>query len=462
MSQSHFDFQDDPLLVRPARRQKGRRRDHAQYGAATFVALSAVLAAIPNGLNRPALWLVFGVLVAVSLMALILLGRRSDRKELAFKGLPLRLMGVAAIVPVWAVLQAIPIFGPTLSSGSGTISLVPDASLIAALRFVIYIQFFYLAVVAGVSTDRSLRIVWFIFLGIVGHAVWSLLALNLLGDINLWQTKTAYLGVATGTYVNRNAFAVFLAMGSCLGLALVAKPASQRDRIRPITDRALTFAVGLAALMLIWLALVETQSRLGIASAAIGSVITFAVLRFGEFGLAAKPLAIGLGLGLALLSAIGMVAAPELVERSLFIGEDALNRATAYRFTLELISQRPFIGYGFDNFRPAFEAVHRPPLSGDFYWDRTHSTYLSNWTELGVLVGSVPVLLGLMICHALARAAFIPSKARPLYAAALGCLGVAGLHSIADFGFEIPANTILLIAITGLALARVRSNERGA
>ncbi|MEM1064687.1 MAG: O-antigen ligase family protein [Pseudomonadota bacterium] len=422
-----------------------------------FVALSATAAAIPLGLNRPVYWLIFGVIVAIWTIGFILLAHRDQARHITLHRSNAWLLAIAAIVPAWAIVQSVPLPFEQVGPGGVALSILPSASAMGALRFTIYILFFYLALIAGARQNQAHRVAILMFAGAVAHAAWGLVALNLLGDVALWGEKTAYLGFATGTFLNRNSFATFLSIGFCLGTALLfdTGAASQRGRrgARTGLDEWLNRALVLLGLVVIGLALFATQSRLGVAGALIGAVICFVLMRTGAATPSLRRFLVTFAIAIPVLAVAATAWGVGLLDRVISIEESVAFRLVAYGYALELIHAEPLLGYGFDTFRLAFESVHRPPLPGDFYWDRAHSTYLSNWVELGVVIGSLPVLLVAVVCLRLAKSVYSSSEGAMLPAAAFSAIVTAAFQSAADFGLEIPANVILLLALSGLALA---------
>lgn len=420
------------------------------------MAVSAVAAAVPLGLNRPVFWLGFGILVAGwALVYLSLAQRYQFDRALAVSRLS-GLFALAAAVPVWALLQALPLAEIAPAIGPEAISILPSASLMGAIRFTIYILFFFLVIETAGRTVRATRIGWFVFWGIVAHAVWGLLALNVLGDIHFWGEKLAYNGSATGTFINRNSFATFLGMGGCLGLALILGRDTARTRpvaAHAFSERKLETLATWIGLVTIWIALFGTQSRLGVGAAAIGAGVCFAAFRIKNGAPALRVFGGVAFIGIVALVGAAVLLGQGLIGRTVFLEGSIEARLSAYRYTLELIAARPWFGHGLDAFRPAFETVHRPPLPGKFYWDRAHSTYLSHWVELGIVVGTIPLIMGGVVAGRLIKELRRRDCNFSLCIAGLGALATGAVHSLADFSLEIPANVILLLTILGLGLA---------
>ena len=434
--------------------------------------LIVLIAPIPVASNRPALWMlwaaILGLVAALYLTASLL---TDPNRGLRSRG-HARLFWLAGLVPAFALVQFLPmadhlpdaltILPATGTDAPASPSLVPSASLVGAVRVLSYILFFALLLEVASRPSRAAWMAWALFFGVVAHALWAMVALNVLGDNFFWGEKLAYRGSATGTFINRNSFATFLSMGMILGIALLFSRL-QHQRDGGLT-RATPFSADVMEAVLLWLligliviTIVATQSRMGLFAGAVGALLCLAVMirksgRMGNGALLGVLIVAGGGM-LALLLFLGR----DLIERFIFVGVDGLTRGELYRQVIDMIGQRPFLGYGLDSFPVAFELFHRPPLSADSVWDNAHSTYLALWAELGIVIGSVPLLLALMVGVQLVRIIRHRKQDYAVSVAALGALVTAAIHSLVDFSLEIQANVFLLLALTALGIARRRS-----
>lgn len=458
-----------------ARGQGGNRFSRMNGRLAAGLAGLAVLSAVPLASNRPSWWLLWTGIIALA--ALHHLGRGAviapDRqlRSLALGG-PLLL---ALAVPLYALAQSLPLAallpdGLTamrdgLSDLRGrTISLLPDASRLGACRVLGYILFFVLVTEVATRRERVALMTRILFAGIVLQAAWALAALRLLGDVALWGEKTAYLGFATGTFVNRNSLATFLGLGLILGAVLIGRrvelPAIRRSRpqgrLQGLPERLGGEGVlVLLGMLVIFVALLATQSRLGLVASLAGLLVA-CWLVWRRAGRRRAGLAAGAGVGLLLL--VGLVfflsGGAGSLDRFLFLGGDGGFRLELYRQILGLIALRPLTGFGFDAFGAAFEAVRAPPLTGPGYFDLAHNSYLGLWAEMGLVFGSLPVVVlgwcALILVRRLREGVDFPAHA----AGALGALTLGGLHALGDFSLEIPANTYVFLAMLALGLAR--------
>lgn len=437
---------------------------------ATALALIAVVLFTPvaAGGNRAPVWLIAAAVVfaltAVQALVLFIQGRGARPLRLAnLRGV----LACAAAFLAYGLVQLLPIglaHLPDLDAPP-TISLAPQATVLALLRVAASVVFLVLMVEVAGPLARARAIGWVIYAGVVVHAVWGLVALNLLGDSFFWGEKLAYRGAVTGTFINRNAFATFLGLGAVLGLALMIERMHAPRMRRPggtgglfAPETILTALVGVT-LALVLMALAGTQSRMGLAATAAGLGVVVAGSRW--------PADARLGrwkllLGLVAVLALALGVAGGVLDRALFTLEDADARLELWRQVLTMIAARPLTGFGLDAFAPAFELFHQPSLTPALIWDYAHSTYLTLWVEMGLLAGSLPLLAGALVLVRLIRLRRARSHDVALPVAALGALVLGAVHSLVDFSLEIQGNLFLLLAILGLGLARRMPQGRGA
>lgn len=434
------------------------------------IVLLVLLAAIPAGSNRPLPWMVWsGVIFLMQAVHLVLLTRLAP-------GRPLRLVRDRQwLVPViglvfcaWLGLQALPLPGflrglAAVSFDWGTIEFVslsfaPSATVMGMIRVLAYISLFSLTLEVSARGTRVDRLGWFLVLGIALHAAWGLVSLRFLGDIALWGEKIAYRDVVTGTFINRNSFATFLGMGMILGLTLVL------DRFNvPRVRRACSTApprMGLAEQVflsagvgVIFLALVGTQSRMGLVAALIGAVLVYGVMRAASGK--SRRRAVGEAAALAAVALVFGIAAfgTTFFDRFLFVAGNANDRLTLWAQVFGMIAERPLAGVGWDAFAPAFELFHRAPLTPNYTWELPHSTYLTLWSEAGVVLGSLPLVAAGIVLLRLLSAVRLLRSHYALPVAALGICLQVGLHSLVDFSLEMQANMLLFVVILAMGSA---------
>lgn len=455
-------------LPRPvADDRRGRRYDVA---LALGLVILVLLAPLPVGSNRGAAWMLWAMLLGVG-GAGYLLARSLPPSVRPFRaGAVGGWLWLVAAALLFAALQTLPIaralpgwMSELPSTGAPeppSLSLVPGATRLAVLRGFTMLLFFILMLEASARLGRALNIGWALFFGVAFYALWGLVSLRFFGDTFFWGEKASSLGAATGPFVNRNSFATFLGMGAVLGLALMLERARLPRMRHPMGSR-LTSSENITTLLLwvIWVivlvALLATQSRMGLAATIAGLGLVWLMMPRGS--LVARRARLQRWLGAAVAVVVLLVLARQgetVLERSLFAEVDAAARLDLYTQVWGMIAARPFTGFGFDAFQPAYELYHRAPVSPALVWDKTHSSYLALWVELGLVFGSLPLIAAAGLAHRLVSVCRRRPHDVALVIAALGALVVSGVHALVDFGLEMQANQFLLLAILAMGVAR--------
>lgn len=450
-----------------------------------ILGILAVFSAVPVASARPSWWLLWTALIA--LLSILWMWRQSLRPRRGGSSAVTQFSGYQTL---FSIAFAVPLYGALQSFGLAfllpdallalpahldwvehrAISVMPAGSFIAALRMAGFLMFLALVIAIATRRERVLLLTRILFWGVVLQGAWALIALQLLNDFSLFGEKTAYQGVATGTFVNRNSLATFLGFGLVVGAVLIGRLLGPQEGAVMRVSRPLGifeklgmegFFVLLGMLM-IGLALVQTQSRLGLAASFVGLFVTAMLLwsRSPVFG--ARQIFIGvlaflvLGIGALILGAGG------LSERALFVDRDSDTRWTLYVQIWEMIRMRPLTGFGLDSFGAAFEAFRAPPLNSDAHYDLAHNSYLTLWAELGLVFGSLPPLLlgavAVILWRKLRNGRDFPAQA----AGGIGVLVIGALHSLGDFSLEMPANNYVFLAVIGLGMGVRRTSHRTA
>ncbi|KFC62690.1 O-antigen polymerase [Devosia sp. LC5] len=406
-------------------------------------------APVPMGSNRAIFWAMNTVLVGATGAAYFgWLGQRGTAPRVS--------LGQLAPLPVLYMLLALYLIAQLIRfpvPGLDPISMAPGATLWMLLRLLTYGMLFFLVLQATRNRERfNLFLTAMLTIGTL-HAAGALIMLRM-GDTLLGYEKWAYLGSATGTFVNRNSFATFMALNCCLGAALLIRPLMERrDEDYRYDYYWLRLALAGSAMMIVMAALVASQSRMGALAAALGTLTTIFVALLAT-SRRKRTFFAAAGVVLASCFAIGWLYGEQLLNRMLDVEESWSIRAALYHQVLELIAQRPWTGFGGGSFEIVFPTVHAPPVGTDRLWDKAHNSYLTLWSELGVIAGSlIPLLLAVIGWKLFA--AFRRNRRLWLPAASgLGCLVAIATHALVDFSMEIQAVAFWLVAILAAASAQ--------
>ena len=428
------------------------RRDPLPESLVAWALLGlAIASAFPLGGNRPALWMVqASVSCALTAILLFAAARRGSRFP-AGPGndgrpdlRPLLLLG-----GIWAAAMAVLQILPGAGMPMPALSLDAQNSLIGGLRQLGTTAFAFATLQAFRRRHRAGRAAALLLCGIALHAAYGFAGLRL--DTLLLPGEIAYPGFLTGAFVNRNSFATLLGMGVVLAIALMCSPLpwrrSQGDGADTLMWRA---GFALAAVFLIT-SLLATGSRMGVLSTAAG-LATLGLCLLGRGRGSWQGLVLILA-PLFILPVLLLAGSGTLFDRMMDLAENADSRLALYRATLTMICDAPFLGTGLDNFPQGFRQYQTLSVSPDLRWNDAHSTYLENWAELGLFVGTLPILIGLAAGALLLRRIRASKSRDPLSIAALSALVIGALHTSVDFSLEIQGVLLPLILLIGLSLS---------
>ncbi len=415
------------------------------------IALLAIvaLAVIPLGGNRPFVWGAIGL--GLSLVVL---------------GYALAAWWQAAALPGWrweawaftgflalAVMQLFPIASSLQVGGqiieAATLSLSPTDSVLSLLTWVQYGLLFAFAMLAGGGRRRGRWMLETLFWLACAQAAVGLVGLFAMGDTVLGAAKTQYQGFATGTFVNRNSFATYVAAAIPIGVAILATRDTDGD---PVSRRWITAARAAGVLVLV-ASLLASGSRMGLVAGAVGTALAVVLILATGRGRGRIPVLLGGALCVVLV--VAGFGAP-LLQRLVDPGDDVANRLTLYAQVWEAILARPLFGYGGGSFASVFPVFQHAPLPGDLVWQRAHSTYLALWFEYGLLAGSIPILIVAGLWMQCVRWLFRHGVSRIVLATAAS-IPVFALHSAVDFSLEIHAVAMFMAVLLGLGIGAVRA-----
>ena len=431
--------------------------------AGVFVVAFLLASPIPIGANHPLAWLWFAAAISAFFGLYALLMFYIDPGRISRTGRYRAIVGLAVGLILFCVAQLFPFSFGNLAELPER--LLPDrltvsapAAALGLIRILSYALLFVLALEISANTNRAAWLLKCIFYVIFLHATWALISLSLLGDTLLLSPKTAYEGFATGFFVNRNSFATYLSMGLMIGLGkmlfLLLGPVA-RSAKRPTLIRRLSMGFFIQASLsgVILAALLATGSRLGVFSALLGGLFLLTLMLLKASSLPRWKVASVLILA-ALVACLAIATvAPVIASRLVFFEHSIGLRFELYWQTMEMISQRPWLGYGLDSYAAAFELFHKPSLLTGFIWDRPHSTYLTLWAELGLIAGSIPlVILGMCFVRMLSQVRVRQNTYLPA-AVAAAVVVVCAVHSLGDFSLEMAANAYLFVVLISVGIS---------
>lgn len=427
----------------------------------TFAAVLA-LAPLPFGLNRPLSWTSACTVLAVLGLVWPFVRQRRGAVPTApaasSAGPATLFLGVA----VWIGLQAWPGLLPSWAhplwaesgeagvSGADAVAVAPYAAETGLLRLTGYALAFWLALRHGLSRRRAARLLD-ILAGAGGiYALYGLVAHLSGSETLLWFDKWAYEGYLTGTFVNRNSYAAFAGLSLLCALAAVFRRLDGERLtvgavLRHLQRRTAFFIL---CAVLIALSLPASGSRAGVGAGLCGLLVFVVTLGTSRNRCWRPGAMIGLaGLCLTLAGIWGLT-----VSGSQIMSDLGTDRLQVYELTLGALAERPWTGHGLGAFPHIMQGLRTPAQNA--VWTEVHNTYLELALELG-LPAAAALLTALVwsvvrIWLGLARR----TDGRVFLAVGLASSLQIALHSMVDFVAQIPAVTLLWMALLGLAVAR--------
>ena len=388
-------------------------------------------------------------------------------------------LGNRALV-AWALAPARPVTdvaaefpAPFLTVGT----VAPRHTAAAALIFVGYVAVYGL-VVQTIRTRRQVgRLVWALLL--VGGLMAFLGLLDYLtGETWLLRWREHPFGARlSGTFVNPDHFAAWLAMLIALGLGWMASRAPEPRRspslatllsVRELREQAVRRYLPLLGVVVMAVALVFTLSRGGLVNVVAALLTLLALL--GAVRRARRSLVVTGVLLLAVFAYGGWIGFGPVLARLSSASEGTAYRVGQYLASLPMLREFPLLGVGLGAYRDVYvrhqPLAHQPEL---LYFPYAHNDLLQLVIELGPAGALLCLFLGWRVAADLVGAHLLGRGACPVdggegeeairndrysVGIAIGALaGVAGLvaHSTLDFSARIPAVGVLAATLLGLA-----------
>jgi putative inorganic carbon (HCO3(-)) transporter len=287
-----------------------------------------------------------------------------------------------------------------------------------------------------------------------------------------WVNRLIFNRV-TGTFVNPNHFAHYVAIVLPLALFLAAFSwhisGTADDRLGRrlaflLEQRVLATAFALIAAVACIAAVLLAQSRGALLALCSGLFFVAALLpgrRIARIGFAAiggVTLLVTLIVYLGPERTVGRFVPSEL-ERQTFVGR-RIGIASAF----ELWQRFAVFGSGFGTFERVVSMEQKQDLEKLYH--HAHNDYMelaATGGTLGFVIGIVALIGGYVTLVRMtfgAAASELSWRRRAFQAAALTSLTIAMVHALFDFNFYIPSNPATLAAILGAAVATIDHDKR--
>lgn len=352
------------------------------------------------------------------------------------------------------------------SATTATLSVYPFSTWSAWLRLCAYLLVFLLAIRNYQQTRHQpgLR-----------QMLIGLGAFEACYGIVQYLTNTPYIffyrrpdpmGVATGTYINRNHYAGFLEMALPFLAAALLSHSTQtgggkiawlkRLLLGQHSSRLLRDAV---LFILVLTGLLFSLSRTGIAAALIGVLVTSTVVFRHHRGSALWLLGLIILITGAYAAWIGLAPVMERFGGLTGSMQDVDIRLAIWRDTMRLIKDSPLLGMGLGTFEWA--SLHYQSALLEFRYEHAHNDVLETAAELGVPMAAAlwSTLVALLVLLMRKAVLLTHTSDRTLAAGCCGAMAALLLHSLFDFNLQIPANALVFAWIVGAATALLQGSS---
>jgi O-antigen ligase len=309
------------------------------------------------------------------------------------------------------------------------------------------------------NTSKRIKICIYVivFSGLFQALYGSLMTLTGL-EYTFFLKKETYLGVATGTFINRNHLAGYLVICLSLGLGMmVATLNNNADNfkhfLRQVSHAILSKKIILRISLIIMVAaLVMTHSRMGNTSffVSMGVIGTLAILLKKR------------SVGSTIILLISLIIIDITVVGTFFGVDKVINRLEntsakketrdeVNQYSIKIIEKNLYFGTGAGTFYTAFPKVREKDV-GFIFYDHAHNDYIQFLSERG-LVGFIPLLLAVIITFLVALKALWKRRNPLMRGCAFGCLMsmlAMAIHATVDFNLQIPANAVTFRVVLAL------------
>jgi O-antigen ligase len=295
------------------------------------------------------------------------------------------------------------------------------------------------------------------------YAIYAILSFIWDPTMLLWREKIAYRSVLTGTFINRNAAAIYF--GACaivwlltffrtlLGPSLRISADTHFSLLLLLRDTPRRPMLSFAMFILLLSATFMTGSRAGsLLLLLICAGCCLFSLRNKESG---RKAVLGLVAGLIFAGAIVLMTVGSGVDAR--VGAEGLidpARLAVYHAVLRLILEHPWLGTGVGTFAWIFPGYRPSEISAWGVWDRAHSTPLEIAAEQGIPFALLVFCAVVMIFFALINGVKTRRSGRIYPAAGLLLILLSTAHSLIDFSLQIPGLALVVFAVVGVGIAQ--------
>lgn len=457
----------------------------------TFITFLFIVFMLPWPHGGEVVWQYLLICISIFSLAAITLFRYVNKNKENFVPFtnikfPLVLMGAWIFFQIFQIIP-LPIKFSTVTVQSienlnwQTISVAPNITIVELIKHISYITFFILTILLVNTKARVLVLANTLFFSSTIIAIYSLInhytsgLIDLVSSIPPWTLS--WERATHGTFSYQNHYASFLTLTIPLGFGLIyhgvidIKKQIKNNSKRKITIDLIMSINGLYLLSLIimYIALVESSSRGGNVIFVISILIAYFSVLFQQTKRTTKKIKhasfVLLGTSIICFIAVTSGITGTLSDRLLSQGFKPSGRDVMHQTAIRIIKKRPIVGTGAGTY-PVLQHKYKSPLLGASKMSkRAHNDYLEMLSNQGIMgFGLLAIATGILyfkLFRGLRKN--LNKNIRSLYGLQIACfcsVTAILLHSLADFNFHLPANTVYYNLILAMGLQIYCLNAR--
>jgi O-antigen ligase len=340
-----------------------------------------------------------------------------------------------------------------------SISVDPKITQISLLLSISYFLIFFLTLVLVSNRQRLKTLAYaLVFSGLFQAVYGAVMTLSSL-EYGFFIKKYAYIGVATGTFVNRNHLAGYLEMTLAIGIGLLIASLGTESGTTLKKKLLNFFRLLLSAkarlrlsLVMMVIALVLTHSRMGNTAFFASLFITGAIgLVFSKHATRSVVILLVSLIIIDMLIVGQWFGFEKLKHRLEQTSQVSESRDEVYKYAIDQWRDYPLTGSGLGSFYAVFPQYRGNDVDG--HYRETHNDYLQFVTETGAIGLGLLGLITLVSFFAAILAHYRrhdPLMRGVSFAAIMGILAIL-IHSSVDFNLQTPANAATFVVLLALA-----------
>ncbi len=351
-----------------------------------------------------------------------------------------------------------------------SLSVLPGAGLDHLLLSLSYFALFWVALVSiARNRYRQRLLLWVVVIAGLAQALYGIVMTLSGWEYGFLEQKTSGLGLATGTFVNRNHLAGYMELTLSAGIALILadlRPTAAqnwRERLAGWVDLAMSPRMRIRVMLAVMvIALVLTRSRMGniaFFSSLLLCGCLYIFLRHKEVFV--RSLIFFLSLILVdLLIVSERYGLEKVAQRIETTDWETEQRSQVFEELRPVVQELWWTGSGLGTFAAAYSPYRSDRVQR--YVDHAHNDHLEYLIETGVIgYALLSTLGGAVLLHGLLT---VIRRKDPM-ACALGFVGPMALtcltiHGLADFNLQIPANAATLLVLMAASLSCSSTSRR--